>query len=132
MYKQYGAVLSRQPADSSDPYVGRISVDSVPPPHTAVSIMRCISKTEELANSKKSQLFINISSDSPIGDGHVSILASDCPGCTPEDPMAFVELPAPAVTQPAAAEPSPAPITEPALIQPPTFNKQMRVITPFC
>jgi len=131
VYQQYGAVPSRQPADSSDPYVGRISVDSVPPPHTAVSIMRCISKTEELANSKKLQLFINISSDSPIGDGHVSILASDCPGCTPEDPMVFVELPSPAVAQPAAAEPSPAPVVVPTLIQPPTFNKRMRVITAF-
>jgi len=100
------AVRSKQPANSNDPYVGRINVDCVPPPHTAASIMRCISKIEELDYSLQSQLFTDISSESPIGEGHVSILTSDCPGSTPDDPMAFVEMPAPAY---------------------PAFNKRMRV-----
>jgi hypothetical protein len=89
-------VKSKQPADSNDPYVGCINVDSIPPPHAAASIMRCISKIEELDNTWQSQLFTNISSESPISEGHVSILTSDRPGSTPEDPMAFVELPSPA------------------------------------
>ena len=95
VYRNYGAVRSQHPAGSNDPSVGRINVDSVPPPHTATSVMRCISKAEKLDNSKQSQLFTSISSTSPIGEGHFSILTGDRPGSIPEDPMAFVELPVP-------------------------------------
>jgi len=112
LYRNYAAVRSKQPADSNNPSVGRISVDSVAPPHTAASIIRCISKIEGLDNSKQLQLFTSISSTSPIGEGHVSILTSNSPGSTPEDPMAFVELQTP------AAIPTPYP----------TFTKRMRVI----
>ncbi|KIM71222.1 hypothetical protein PILCRDRAFT_830490 [Piloderma croceum F 1598] len=92
VYKNSIAVKSKQPAHPDDSYVGRISVDFVSPPHTAKSIIRCISKIEELCLSTESQLFTNISSESPIGEGHVSILTSDRPGFTPEDPMAFVTV----------------------------------------
>jgi hypothetical protein len=99
VYKKRGAVPSKQPADPNDAYVGRISVDSVPPPHTAKSIIRCISKVEHIENSMQSQLYVNISSESPIEEGYISILTSDRPGFTPEDPLAFVE-PYPAFTNP--------------------------------
>ena len=99
VYRNYSAIRSQHPADSNDPSVGRINVDSVPPPHTAVSIMRCISKAEKLDYSKQSQLFTSISSTSPIGEGHFPILTNDRPGSMPEDPMAFVELPAPTYKQ---------------------------------
>ena len=89
VYSNCGAVLAKQQADH-DPSVGRISVDFVPPPHTAASVIRCISKKEHLDNSKQSQLFISIGSTSPI-DGHISMLTSSRPGSTPEDPMALVE-----------------------------------------
>jgi len=56
--------------------------------------MRCISKIEEFSYSGKSQLFIDLSSETPIGEGHVSILTCDYPGSMPEHPMAFVTLPA--------------------------------------
>jgi len=132
IYKDDGAVLSKQPADPNDPSVGRISVNSVPPPHTAASIMRCISKTEQLDNSKQSQLFVSISSASPIGEGRVSILTSNRPGSTLEDPMAFVESLSPiaasveSVESPAPVAPSmPAPFAPP--ISHPTYTKQIRV-----
>ena len=64
--------------------------------------MRCISKIEEITYSGQSQLFIDISSESPIGEGHVSIFTSDYPGSTPDYPMAFV-------TSPATQYPSPEP-----------------------
>jgi hypothetical protein len=119
VYKQHGAVLSKQPADPNIPSVGRISADSVPPPHTAESIMRCISKIEDLDSSKTSQLFIDISSEYPIGDRPVSILSSDRPGSTPENPMAFV-------IEPVLASSLPAPVVVPTPY--PTFNKRIRVI----
>jgi len=90
IYEKGGAALAKQPADSNDPSVGRVSIDSIPPPHTASTFMRCISKAEELHGWRRSQLFTSISSQSPIGEAHVSILTSDRPGSTPEDPMAFV------------------------------------------
>ena len=116
MYKSRGAVKSKKSVDSSDPWVGRISVDSVPPPHSVASIMRCVSKAEELENSKHSQLWINSSSESPLGPGHVSILGSNRPGSTPEDAMAFVEL-----------DTAPTPGSNPSIEKTP-FTRQMRVI----
>ncbi|KIM78070.1 hypothetical protein PILCRDRAFT_602777 [Piloderma croceum F 1598] len=95
VYKKRRAVKSKRPADPSCPWIGRISVDSVPPPHTATSIIRCISKAEEFDNSEDSQLWSNSLSESPIRGEHVSILTSNRPGSTPEDPMAFVKLPDP-------------------------------------
>lgn len=98
VYKASGAVRSKQPASSNDPSVGRISVDSVPPPHTAISVMRCISKIEQLSNPDESQLFVDISSEFPIGEGQFSILTSDRPGSTQEDPIVLVEAPCPTFT----------------------------------
>jgi hypothetical protein len=103
VYKNSTAIESKHPAHPDDPYVGHINVGLVSPPHTAKSIIRCIAKIEELFPSTDLhvKLFINISSESPIGEGHVSILTSDRPGSTPEDPMAFVmeELPYPQFTK---------------------------------
>jgi hypothetical protein len=93
VYKPSGAIWSKRPADSNRPSIGRITVDSVPPPHTAASIMRYISTTEQLGNSAASQLFISTFNESPIGEEHVLILTGNHPGSTPEDPMAFVALP---------------------------------------
>jgi hypothetical protein len=55
--------------------------------------MRCISKIEEPEPSSQLQLFASLSSEVPIGGGYISILADDCPGSTPEDPVAVVEEP---------------------------------------
>lgn len=107
VYKKHGAIVSKQPTGASDPYVGRLSVDSIPPPHTAVSVMRRISNVEMFQLSTRSQLYASISSELPFGEEHISLLTSDPPGCTPEDPMAFVvepEVPAPAL--------KPAPVVE--------------------
>jgi len=119
VYKQHAAVLSKKPADPNNPTIGRISVDSVPPPHTASSMIRCISKIEEFDNTKNSQLFMSISSEFALGDQHVSILSSDRPGSTPETPMAFVVEPVLAVTSIAPAV---------ASLPYPSFTKRIRVI----
>jgi hypothetical protein len=92
-YRVYGshtAVPSKHPVDSNEPSVGRINVNCIPPPHTAKSIIRCISKIEKVEKFGILRLFTSISDESPIGDGHVSILTSNRPGPTPEEPMAFV------------------------------------------
>jgi len=60
--------------------------------------MRCISKIEQLSNPDESQLFVDISSEFPIGEGQFSILTSDRPGSTQEDPIVLVEAPCPTFT----------------------------------
>jgi hypothetical protein len=100
VYNKCRAIGVKKPAYPDKPWVGRISVDSVPPPHTAASIMRCLSKVEDLANWKHPQLYLKCNSGSPLGDEHVSILADTRPGSTPEDPIAFVEPPDPPIKPP--------------------------------
>lgn len=102
LYKSSVGVKSKQPSHPDDFYLSRISVDYVSPPHTAKSIIRCISKIKELRHCTESHLFTNISRTSPIDGGHVSILTSDRPGSMPENPMVFVtvyELPYPTFTK---------------------------------
>ena len=73
-------MVSKCPATCDYPYVGHISVNSISPPHNHTSIMRCISKIEELDNTWQTQLFASISNKSPISEGHISILTSGFPG----------------------------------------------------
>ena len=84
-------MASKQPADADDPFVGRINVHSIPPPHTATSIMECICTAERLTYEPVSRLFVNVTAENPIGYGHLPIFGNDRPGLTPEDPMAFVD-----------------------------------------
>jgi len=137
VYQDHSAVLSKQPVETGDPSVGRINVDAVPAPHTALSIMQCIAKAENLDNSKPSQLFASISSTSPIGEEHISILIANRPGSSLEDPMAYVEFPA-LVTAPMTA---PVATIIPTLDLPvpvvptqyaPFITKQMRVTGTDC
>lgn len=93
VYTANGLVRSKNPIGPSWPAVGRISVDCIPPPHTPISIMRCIAKMEEHPSFHASQIFANMTSESPINDDHVPILTDDCPGSTPDDPIAFVASP---------------------------------------
>jgi len=84
-------MASKQPADADNPFVGRINVHSIAPPHTATSIMKCICSAEGLNYEPVSQLFVNVTAENPIGCEHLSIFGNDRPGLTPEDPMAFVD-----------------------------------------
>jgi hypothetical protein len=90
-YNKNGAISSKQSTDPTNPAVGRINSDSVPPPHTAASMKRCLYKLEELDDRKGSQLFNDIKSKSPIGDRqYIAIRGSGRLGSTPENPMLFV------------------------------------------
>ena len=91
-YNKSGAIPSKQSADSTDPAVGRINGDFVPPPLTAASVKRCLSKLEGLDDWKGSQLFSDITSKSPIGDGqYIATRGGGHVGSTPENPILFVE-----------------------------------------
>ena len=80
--------------DPEEPSLGRIRADSIAPPHTPASIKRCISKVEgNPAFLWKADLFADTSCDTPLKGGHVSILPSDGPGLSPNEPMAIVRRP---------------------------------------
>jgi hypothetical protein len=77
--------------DSEEPSLGRIRADSVPPPHSAASIKRCISRVERNPELADAELFADISCKTPLQEGHISILRTDCPSLSPNKPMAIVQ-----------------------------------------
>ena len=90
VYSTDGAIQLKHPVSCNDRYLGCIAAELAAPPHTAVSIMQCISTSEDLVYSKPSQLFLSVSCGSPIRKECVARLTSDCPGSTPQDPMVFL------------------------------------------
>ena len=86
---------SKVAVDPEEQSLGRIRADLVAPPYTPTSIKQCISRVEgnpELA--WHADLFADTSSDSPLQEGHISILPTDGPGLSPDEPMAIVLRPA--------------------------------------
>jgi len=79
--------------DEEEPSLGRIRVDNVAPPHGPTSIKRCISRVEGNPAFTLSDLFADTSSDTPLRGGHISLLGTDGPGLSPDEPMAFVQRP---------------------------------------
>ena len=71
--------------------MGRIRADSIAPPHSPTSIKRCISRVERNTALLLSDLFADTSCDTPLTEGHISILRTDGPGMSPDEPMAIVQ-----------------------------------------
>ena len=93
LYADDYEMASKVVIDPERPSLGRILADSVPPPHSPASIKRCISRVERTPGLAYADLFADISSDTPLKEGHISILRTDGPGISPNDPMAIVQLP---------------------------------------
>ena len=79
------------------PSLGRIRVDSVAPPHNPASILRCISRVEKTFELAHADLFADLSSDTPLKEGYISILHTDGPGMSPNEPMAIVQVESPTI-----------------------------------
>ena len=75
--------------DPEEPSLGRIRADCVAPPRSPTSIIRCISKVERTPFAQ-AYLYADISCDAPLKEGHISILRTDGPGLSPNEPMAIV------------------------------------------
>ena len=88
-------IPSKVGIDPDEPSLGRIRVDSVAPPHSPTSIKRCISRVERNPALAYAYLFGNTESDAPLKEGHISILRTDSPGLSPNEPMAIVQRPPP-------------------------------------
>ena len=104
MYYQFFANNSEIPSkvsfDPEEPSLGRIRAESVAPPHSLASIKRLISRVEETPAFANADLFAEISSDTPMEEGRISILGTDGPGLSPDNPMAIVQKPIVQVERP--------------------------------
>jgi hypothetical protein len=92
-YLPYGddyEMPSKVAIDPEEPSLGRIRADSVAPPHSPTSIKRCISRVERNAALIYADLFADTTCDTPLKEGHISILRTDDPGLSPNEPMAIV------------------------------------------
>ena len=94
LYSTNYEMASKIAFDPEEPSLGRIQVNSIAPPHSSASIKRCISRVERNpALLWNADLFVDTSCDTPLKGGHVSILRTDGPGLTPNEPMAIVLRP---------------------------------------
>ena len=83
---------SKVAIDPEEPSLGRIRVDSVPPPHSPASIKRCISRVERNPALAHAYLFADTSCDAPLKEGHISNFHTDGPGLSPKEPLAIVQM----------------------------------------
>ena len=91
IYAEDGAIPSKTPASPSDPFLGRIKALSVPPPHTAKAVKRCIAKLENIKDRTNTSLFLTPYSQSPMDDADkVTIFNRADLGSTPQEPLALV------------------------------------------
>ena len=81
---------SKVARDPEEPSLGRIPADSVAPSHSSVTIKRCIARVERTLELVHADLFANLSCNTPLQEGHISFLRTDCPGLSPKEPMAIV------------------------------------------
>ena len=100
LYSNDCDIPSKVAFDAEEPSLGRIRCDSVAPPHTPASIKRRISRAEETPELANADLFADISSETPMKDCHISILGTDGPGLSPNEPMAIVQTPIDQVQSP--------------------------------
>ena len=91
LYADHSEIQSNVAFDPDEPSLGRIQADSIAPPHSPTSIKLCISRVERNPALLHSDLFADTSSDTPLAEGHVSILRTDGPGLSPNEPMAIVQ-----------------------------------------
>ena len=94
IYAEDGGIPSKTPVTSSDPYLGRIKVESVPPPRTAKTVKRSIAKLENIKDRTSTTLFPTLFIESPMDDAEkVTILNASRtgPGSTPQEPRGVTQ-----------------------------------------
>ena len=92
LYSDGYEMPSKVANNPEEPSIGRIRADSIPPPHSPMSIKLCISRVERNPGIVNYDLFEDTTCDTPLTEGHISILHTDGPGLSPNEPMAIVQL----------------------------------------
>ena len=122
LYADGYEIPSKVAFDPEEPSLGRISADSVAPPHSPVSIKLCLSRVEGNPALVNSDLFTDTTCDTPMKDGHISILRTDGPGLSPNEPMAIVQVENPVPV------PVPTPVPTPVRVPVPSSRDGIYVI----
>ena len=86
-------MASKVANDPERPSLGRTRADSVAPPHSPISIKRCIARVERTPELAHANIFADTSCDTPLKEGYISILRTYDPGVSPNEPMAIVQMP---------------------------------------
>jgi hypothetical protein len=81
---------SKVAIDPEEPALGRVRVDSIPPPHTLDSIKQLISRVEGTSALAFADIFMDISCESPLTEGHISMHRGGGPGRSVNKPIAVV------------------------------------------
>jgi hypothetical protein len=91
IYAEDGAIPSKAPVASGNPFLGRIKARSVAPPHTVQNVKRSIANVEDIKDRTITTLFLTPRSQSPLGDAEkVTIFNRTGPGSMPQEPLALV------------------------------------------
>ena len=69
--------------DREEPSIGRIQADSIASPHSPTTIKLCILRVERNPGIVNSDLYADTTCDTPLKEGHISILRTDGPGLNP-------------------------------------------------
>ena len=92
IYAEDGAIPSKAPFTSDNPFLGRIKARSVAPPHIVRNVKRNIANVEDIKDRTiTTTLFLTPHSQSPMGDAdEISIVNRTGPGSMPQEPLALV------------------------------------------
>jgi hypothetical protein len=93
LYADDYEMASKVGIDPMKPSLGRISADSVTPPHGPATIKRCISRVERIPALAHAELFADTSCNTPLKERYMSLLHTDGPGLSSNEPMAIVQRP---------------------------------------
>ena len=92
IYAEDGAIPSRAPVTSGNPFLGRIKARSVAPPHTVQNVKSSIANVEDIKDRTiTTTLFLTPHSQSPMGEADkITIVNRTGPGSMPQEPLALV------------------------------------------
>ena len=93
LYSDSYETPSKVAFDPEEPSLGRIRADSVAPPHSPASIKRCISRVERTPALAHADFFADVSCDTPLKENYISLIHSDGPGLSANEPVAIVRMP---------------------------------------
>ncbi|KAJ7464850.1 hypothetical protein B0H11DRAFT_2050142 [Mycena galericulata] len=94
VYALYGAIPAKTAFDPSNPFIGRIAARSVPPPHTVLSLKRCLVHAENFSDPTglRTVLYLNSVATSRLSNTtQLTILgqSESVGGATPETAFAL-------------------------------------------
>jgi hypothetical protein len=94
IYTESGLVLSKSAAGTGDRSLGRIIGMAVTPPHTVLSLKKCLCRVEGFKDGQTMELFDSCTAQSPMDDkSTISLLTESGPGSSQHKPLALVVSP---------------------------------------